>query len=108
MQSKTSLFPAVIVDARDIADSCTGAAKLDIPNGVELIASGAPISWKDIAALVQSNYPELGIRIEEAGPAPVGVDNQVLGMKWAAITGDAWRINRAAAGTEEGYFVVSI
>jgi nucleoside-diphosphate-sugar epimerase len=78
-------FPAVIVDVRDVADLCIKAAKEDVPNGTELVASGAPTTWKDIAEWVRSKYPELDTQLVEDGPVPFRVDNKVLGMKWRPL-----------------------
>ncbi|UKZ72558.1 hypothetical protein TrVFT333_000190 [Trichoderma virens FT-333] len=85
LQSPAPLFPAVVVDVRDVADLCIKAAKEDVPNGIELVASGAPTTWKDIAAWARSTYPELDTKLVEDGPVPFRVDNDVLGMKWRPL-----------------------
>ncbi|RFU76046.1 nad dependent epimerase dehydratase [Trichoderma arundinaceum] len=86
LQSAAPTFPAVIVDVRDVADLCIKAAQQDVPNGTELVASGAPTTWKDIAAWARSAYPELDVRLAEDGPIPFRVDNEVLGMKWRPLS----------------------
>ncbi|KAL7933954.1 hypothetical protein V8C35DRAFT_44025 [Trichoderma chlorosporum] len=85
LQSPAPLFPAVVTDVRDVADLTVKAAKSDVPDGIELVASGAPTTWKDIAAWVRSAYPKLETRLVEDGPVPFRVDNDVLGMKWRPL-----------------------
>ncbi|KAL7785293.1 hypothetical protein V8C37DRAFT_420022 [Trichoderma ceciliae] len=85
LQSTAPTFPAVIVDVRDVADLCIEAAKQDVPNGTELVASGAPATWSEIAAWVRSEYPELKTKLAEDGPVPFRVDNEVLGMRWRPL-----------------------
>lgn len=85
LQSPAPLFPSVIVDVRDVADLTIKAAQPDVPDGIELVASGAPTTWKDIAAWARSTYPELDTKLVEDGPVPFRVDNDVLGMKWRPL-----------------------
>ncbi|KAL7801980.1 hypothetical protein V8C43DRAFT_146003 [Trichoderma afarasin] len=85
LQSPAPLFPSVIVDVRDVADLTIKAAQSDVPDGIELVASGAPTTWKDIAAWARSTYPELDTKLVEDGPVPFRVDNDVLGMKWRPL-----------------------
>ncbi|KAL6879279.1 hypothetical protein J3F83DRAFT_768519 [Trichoderma novae-zelandiae] len=84
LQLPAPTFPSVIVDVRDVAELCIRAAKEDLPNGYELVASGAP-TWEDMAAWVRKEYPQLETRLVEDGPVPFRVDNDVLGMKWRPL-----------------------
>ncbi|KAM0264257.1 hypothetical protein ACHAQJ_000746 [Trichoderma viride] len=87
LQLPAPIFPSVIVDVRDVADLCIKAAKEeDGANGTELVASGAPTTWRDIAEWVRSKYPELDTKLAEDGPVPFRVDSEnVLGMKWRPL-----------------------
>jgi nucleoside-diphosphate-sugar epimerase len=86
LQLPAPLFPSVIVDVRDVADLCLKAAKTDVsPRQSELIASGAPTNWREIAEWVRAKYPELETKLQEDGPVPFRVDNDVLGFKWRPL-----------------------
>lgn len=84
LQSPSAIFPPVIVNVRDVAELCIKAVTQDVASGTELVASGEPTTWKEIAALVRKEYPELDVKVED-GPAPFRVDNEVLGMKWRSL-----------------------
>lgn len=86
LQQPAPLFPAVIVDVRDVADLCIKAAKADVPpSKAELVASGAPTTWKEIGEWVRATYPQLETKLVEDGPVPFRVDIDVLGMKWRPL-----------------------
>ncbi|KAH6611588.1 nad dependent epimerase dehydratase [Trichoderma cornu-damae] len=85
LQSVAPIFPAVLVDVRDVADLCIKAAIEDVPTGTELVASGAPTTWRDIAAWVRREYPQLDTKLSEDGPVPFRVDNEALGMQWRPL-----------------------
>ncbi|KAL7919783.1 hypothetical protein ACQKWADRAFT_322741 [Trichoderma austrokoningii] len=86
LQQPAPLFPAVIVDVRDVADLCLLAARADVrPDEAELVASGAPTTWREIGQWVRERYPQLETRLEKDGPVPFRVDNAVLGMRWRPL-----------------------
>ncbi|PTB69291.1 NAD(P)-binding protein [Trichoderma citrinoviride] len=85
LQLPAPTFPPVIVDVRDVAELCIKAAKENLPDGYELVAAGAPTTWKDMAAWVRKEYPQLETKLVEDGPVPFRVDNDVLGMKWRPL-----------------------
>lgn len=86
LQQPAPLFPAVIVDVRDVADLCLKAAAVDVkPGEAELVASGAPTSWREIREWARAEYPQLETRLEDDGPTPFRVDNAVLGMRWRPL-----------------------
>ncbi|KAM0523001.1 hypothetical protein ACHAPE_001492 [Trichoderma viride] len=86
LQLPAPLFPAVIVDVRDVADLCLKAAAVDVkPGEAELVASGAPTSWSEIREWVRAKHPQLETRLEEDGPTPFRVENDVLGMRWRPL-----------------------
>ncbi|PTB42595.1 hypothetical protein M441DRAFT_79263 [Trichoderma asperellum CBS 433.97] len=83
LQLAAPLFPAVIVDVRDVAQLCIRAAAMDVQ--AELVASGAPTSWREIGEWTRATYPQLETRLDEDGPVPFRVDNEVLGMRWRPL-----------------------
>lgn len=86
LQQPAPVFPAVIVDVRDVAELCLKAAAVEVrPGEAELVASGAPTSWREIREWVSKEYPQLETRLEEDGPTPFRVDNEVLGIKWRPL-----------------------
>ncbi|PYH47081.1 dihydroflavonal-4-reductase [Aspergillus saccharolyticus JOP 1030-1] len=78
------------VDVRDVAEAHVRALQReDLVSGTEFLLSGpTPGSWKRVAEVIQSRFPEVGCRLqgpleEEAGwRVDTRMAERVLGMRW--------------------------
>ncbi|KFY83537.1 hypothetical protein V498_07998 [Pseudogymnoascus sp. VKM F-4517 (FW-2822)] len=75
------------VHIQDVAEAHIKALNPDIPDGAKYLLVGKPITWKEVAQIMDRDYPNVGIKISmEAEGGTMPCDNtkteQELGMKW--------------------------
>jgi nucleoside-diphosphate-sugar epimerase len=81
------LFPATVVDVRDVAKAAIGTIDAKVEgNGEEFIISGSKTNWDEILAYVKSAHPDLPIKLQPPFAKPFVADaakaERVLGASW--------------------------
>ncbi|KAF5606304.1 NAD dependent epimerase dehydratase [Fusarium subglutinans] len=85
------IIPPIFVDVTDVANALAASLDAPIPDTQEIIITGQPTTWADIAAEVESLYPNADFKLKptvEEGPSwsisPVAA-NKYLKIEWKSL-----------------------
>ncbi|KAK1144062.1 putative PKS/NRPS-like protein biosynthetic cluster [Aspergillus melleus] len=90
IMSGTPLGNITVVHIQDVAEAHVKALSDSVPDGSRFLLAGEKAAWKDVAKVVEREYPGCGAKIRESIPGESwNVDatkaERELGMKWRPL-----------------------